>query len=170
MKIFVLTFITVVFPFFFCGCASDYSPAAQSSAKQLTECEILNPYQPDKAAFLPLSDVRSSDKNTGPDTITVYIALQDFSGSAVKAPAVFRFELYRFKPRSVDPKGKRMYIWEDIDLNSFENNNRYWRDYLRAYEFTLLYNCPECTKYVLEVTCILPAGRRLLATQILDKK
>jgi hypothetical protein len=156
--------------FFLCGCEQQYSPAPRPEKEAITEFETLNDYQPVKAVFLPLSDVRSSDKAADPDTITVYIALQDGAGSSVKAPVVFRFELYQFSPLSADPKGKRLYIWEDINLNTFKENNRYWRDYLRAYEFRLLYNCPDCRKYVLEVTCMNPSGTRLLADIILTKK
>ncbi len=152
----------------FAGCQPQYPP--RPAAETIPECETLNAYQPVKALFLPLSEVRSSDKNAGPDTITAYISLQDSAGSAVKAPAVFRFELYQFRTLSADPKGKRLYIWDDINLNAFNDNNRYWRDYLRAYEFGLLYNCPDCRNYVLEATCILPSGRRLPATITLDKK
>jgi hypothetical protein len=152
------------------GCEPDYSPAPRQSAQTITECEILNAYQPVKAVFLPLSDVQSSGKTSDPDTITAYIALQDSTGSAVKAPAVFRFELYQFSSFSADPKGKRLYIWDDINLNAFNENNRHWRDYLRAYEFRLLYTCPDCRKYILEVTCMAPSGTRLLADIILSKK
>ena len=156
--------------FFLCGCQPEYSQPARPVSDTITECEILNTYQPVKAVFMPLSEVRSSDNNSDPDTITAYISLNDSAGSAIKAPAVFRFELYQFRPLSADPKGKRLYIWDDTNLNSFKDNNRYWRDYLRAYEFKLIYNCPDCTKYVLEVTCMSQSGTRLLADIILTRK
>jgi hypothetical protein len=162
--------ILSVFMLFLCSCEPEYSPPARPVAGTITECEILKTYQPVKAVFLPLTEIQPSDETTGPDTITAYISLQDSAGLAVKAPAVFRLELYQFKPLSADPKGKRLHIWDDINLNAFNDNNRYWRDYLRAYEFSLLYNCPDCTKYVLEVTCMIPSDRRLPATITLDKK
>ncbi len=153
------------------GCEPDSSTSSGAVRGDIAEFESFNKaYQQVKAVFLPLSNVQPSDKTTEPDTITAYIALQDSVGSSIKAPAVFRFELYKFRPRSADPKGKRLYMWEDISLNAFNENNRYWRDYLRAYEFKLRYNCPECKNYVLEVTCMRPSGQRLLATITLDKK
>jgi hypothetical protein len=151
------------------GCETEYSPPVSPEDK-IIECEYLDPYQPVKAVFLPLSTVLAPDKAADPDTITAYISLKDSAGSSVKAPAVFRFELYQFRPLSTEPKGKRLYIWDDINLNAFNDNNRYWRDYLRAYEFRLLYHCPDCKKYVLEVTCMGPSGTRLLADIILTKK
>jgi len=171
MRNFIFLFVPfVVMLFISVGCEPEYSPPARPATETITECETLKAYQPVKAVFLPLSDVRPSDKPTDPDTITAYVALQDSAGSAVKAPAIFRFELYQFRPLSADPKGKRLYIWDNINLNAFTENNRYWRDYLRAYEFKLRYNCPDCKKYVLEATCTCPSGRRLLATITLDKK
>ncbi len=156
--------------FFLCGCEPDYSTSSGAVRDAISEFESFKAYQPVMAVFLPLSDVYPSDKPTEPDTITAYVALLDSAASALKAPAVFRFELYEFRPRSTDPKGKRLYMWQDITLNSFTENNKFWKDYLRAYEFRLQYDCPDCTKYVLEVTCMCPSGQRLIATTVLDKK
>lgn len=170
MKNFIFIFVPfVVMLLLSVGCEPQH-PAPRPVTETITEYQTLNAYQPIKAVFLPLSEVRSSDETVGPDTITAYISLQDSAGSTIKTPAVFRFELYQFKALSTDPKGKRLYIWNDINLNAFNDNNGHWRDYLRAYEFKLLYNCPDCRKYVLEVTCMSPSGTRLLAETILTKK
>lgn len=156
---------------FLCGCEPDYSTSSGAVRDAIAEFESFKAYQPLQVVFLPLSEVYISAKPTEPDTIMAYVALQDGAGSAIKAPASFRFELYHFKPRSADPKGRRLHMWEDISLNDFTENNEYWRDYLRAYEFRLQYNCrSECRRYVLEVTCTCPSGARLLATTILDRK
>jgi hypothetical protein len=152
------------------GCEPDYSASSGAVRDAIAEFESFRDYQPVKAVFLPLSDVYLPEKPYQPDTIMAYVALQDAVGSAVKAPAVFRFELYQFSPRSTDPKGKRLYMWDDISLDAFSENNKYWRDYLRAYEFKLQYDCPDCKRYVLEVTCMCPSGQRLMAAIILDKK
>jgi hypothetical protein len=151
------------------GCGSDPSVSSGAVREAIAEFEKFKAYHPTKAAFLPLSEIYVDEKADGPDTIMVYVALQDYEGSSVKAPAVFRFELYEFQPRSVDPAGKRLYIWDDFDLTAFYDNNIYWRDYLRAYEFKLEYECPDCKKYVLEVTCTSPFGNRLITSITLDK-
>jgi hypothetical protein len=152
------------------GCGPDTSVSSGAVKGAIAEFESFKAYQPVKAVFLPLSDVYMPDKSGQADTIVAYLALQDGVGSAVKAPAVFRFELYQFKPLSSDPKGKRIHIWDDMDLTAFADNNRYWRDYLRAYEFKFQYNCPNCLKYVLEVTCMCPSGARLTTSITLGKK
>jgi len=170
MKIYLLIVVVSVASFFLCGCEPDYSTSSGAVRDAITEFESFKAYQPVKVAFLPLSDVYPSDKPNQPDIIMAYIALHDIAGSAVKAPAVLRFELYQFSPRSADPKGKRLHIWDDISLNAFTDNNEYWRDYLRAYEFELQYDSREHKKYVLEVTCTCPSGARLLATTTLNIK
>jgi hypothetical protein len=69
-------------------------------------------------------------------------------------------------PRSSQPKGKRIFIWPDIDLTEVAMNNGRWRDFLRAYEFEMDLNfrpAPDNT-FVLEVTFTTPAGKRLSDT------
>jgi hypothetical protein len=140
-----------------------------SSTPARNVADSLQNYQPTSAIFLPLTNLKQSAEPHLPDTITAYIALQDSARCAVKAPAVFRFELYEFVPLSPEPKGKRLHIWPDIDLTSFRDNNEHWRDYLRAYEFEFSRLIPGQNKYILEVTCICPTDRRLTATTTIRK-
>ena len=153
----------------FAGCESDPSVSSGAVREAISEFESFKSYHPTKAVFLPLSEIYIAKKPGEPDTIMAYVALQDYKGSSVKAPAVFRFELYKYQARSIDPAGKRLYIWDDMDLMPFYDNNIYWRDYLRAYEFKFEYECHDCKKYVLEVTCTGPTGSRLITSIILDK-
>ncbi len=169
-KLVIISVLSVAILLLAAGCEPDYSTSSGAVRGAIAEFESFKAYQPVKAVFLPLSDIYPPGKPHQPDTIMAYVALQDGATSAIKAPAAFRFELYQFKPLSSDPKGKRLHIWEDIDLSAFTDNNKYWRDYLRAYEFKLEYSCTECIRYVLEVTCLCPSGQRLLATITLDEK
>jgi hypothetical protein len=169
-KFMIISALSVAVLLLAAGCEPDYSTSSGAVRDAIAEFESFRAYHPVKAVFLPLSDVYPAEKPHQPDTIMAYVALQDGAASAIKAPATFRFELYRFKPLSSDPKGKRLHIWQDIELSAFADNNEYWRDYLRAYEFKLEYSCPECIRYVLEVTCLCPSGQRLLATIVLDKR
>ncbi len=117
-------------------------------------------YAPVKVDIMPLTeyvdlgDARQSE-------IRLYVALLDSFGSQVKSPARFRFELYQQVPRSAEPKGKRVKIWPHLDLTDLPKNNEYWRDHLRAYEFTLTVEQSRERKHILQVTCICPNGRRL---------
>lgn len=56
----------------------------------------------------------------------------------------------------------RLTIWPDIDLAEPEKHNRYWKEYLKSYEFYLpLEFAPAANQnYLLEVTCLVD-GKRL---------
>lgn len=75
-------------------------------------------------------------------------------------------ELYQYVPRSSLPMGKRITVWDDVNLYRPEDNNQYWRDHLRAYKFDLQLNfLPQKGQtYILQATCITPSGRHLVDT------
>jgi hypothetical protein len=135
----------------------------------ISDFEKYKTYHPAKVVLLPISEVQKAEKANQSDTIVAYVQLQDAADVAMKGPGVFRFELYRYQPMAADPKGKRMHIWDDINLMDFMDNSEQWRDYLRAYEFKLDYYCPDCERYVLEVTCTSPWGQRMIDVLIIDK-
>ena len=93
--------------------------------------------------------------------LNIYVCLLDAYGEKIKAPGTLRFELYEYVQRSSESKGQRIAIWPDIDLNSPIENQKYWRDYLRAYEFALIAQASKDKTYILEVTCLYPTGKRL---------
>ena len=96
-------------------------------------------------------------------TINLYVSLLDSFGCQIKSPGVFRFELYERVQRSAEPKGKRVAIWQDIDLTDPVKNNDHWRDFLRAYEFNLPFEPRGSQSYILQATCLCPSGKRLSA-------
>jgi len=103
--------------------------------------------------------------------INLYVSLLDSFGCQIKSPGVFRFELYERVQRSAEPKGKRVAIWQDIDLTDPVKNNEHWRDFLRAYQFNLEFEIQNLKftltagsqSYILQATCLCPSGRRLSA-------
>ncbi len=120
-------------------------------------------FAPAKIGILPLTEF-SGPSGGGPGTtLRVYVALLDAFGSQIKAPGVLRFELYGHVPRSAEPKGQRIAIWPDIDLTRPVDNNKHWRDFLRAYEFDLDLQADRTKTFILEVTCISTDARRLRA-------
>jgi len=111
-------------------------------------------FAPVKVKILPLTkfiDVRSTEGKTA---IKSYVSLIDSFGSQIKAPGIFRFELYEYSQRSSEPKGKRVAIWPDIDLTNPAKNNDYWRDFLRAYEFNLPFEPAGDKSYILQTNCL----------------
>jgi len=162
-KFVVIVFVISVTALLFAGCETQSARPGVTAQDGIGEFEFYDEYQPVKAVFSPLTEIVAAEKEYLPEKITAIVFLRDSAGSQVKAPAVFRFELFKYIPRVSKPKGKRLHIWEDIDLNSFSENNRYWRDYLRAYEFNFEYDCAANTRYILELTAMTPEGRRLMS-------
>jgi len=117
-------------------------------------------YAPVKIDIMPLTEF-ASDSDTQRPKINVYVSLLDPFGSQTKSPGMFRFELYEYIQRSAEQKGKRAIIWPDIDLTNPLKNNDYWRDFLRAYVFSLPCEQTGNQDYILQVTCLCPNGKRL---------
>ncbi len=116
-----------------------------------------------KIGILPLTEL-SGPSGTGQGAkLSVFVTMLDAFGSQVKAPGVLRFELYEHVPRSAQTKGQRLTLWPDLDLTSPAENHKYWREFLRAYEFELDAQTTRDKTYVLEVTCLCPDGKRLSA-------
>jgi hypothetical protein len=128
-------------------------------------------YKPKKIKITPLTKF-VIDESEEISQLQLYIDVLDEFDSRIKAPVVFRFELYEYVPRSGEEKGKRISIWPDIDLTGPANNNEYWRDFLRCYQFTLDLEeqIEEDSSFVLQATCITTAGKRLTADFIIEYK
>jgi hypothetical protein len=85
----------------------------------------------------------------------------------LKSPAIFRFELYERVQYSTEPKGQRLKLWPDVDLTNAVDNNEHWRDFLRGYEFNLDFQPTANQSYILQLTCICQADKRLTTEFIL---
>ncbi|MFB0525190.1 MAG: hypothetical protein ACETVZ_06580 [Phycisphaerae bacterium] len=126
-------------------------------------------YAPVKIDIMPLTEFvsRGDAKGTSKRSrktrsqINVYVSLLDSFGSQKKSPGVFRFEMYEYVQRSAEPKGGRIAIWPDTDLTDAAENNKYWRDFLRAYQFNLPFELAVNQSYILQVTFLCPTGKRL---------
>jgi hypothetical protein len=205
-----LRFCLILVPFFLAGCSqpqmNDPKPAAQRAGSEdgsqdADQTVVPNPqsamlsspaatggrtpplpagFAPVKIGILPLTEWSGpSDAGQG-GRLNVFVTLLDAFGSELKAPGIWRFELYEYIPRSAQSKGQRLTLWPDVDLTNPVQNNKYWRDFLRAYEFTLDTGSPTQNSvlggptqagrdktYILEVTCMCPDGRRLSAEYVL---
>ncbi len=145
------------------GVCCEPANAAESSQKADSDSNQLSEYGPAKVEIMPLTEFTGDGDGKKPSKIKVYVSLLDAFDCQIKAPVVFRFELYDRVPLSADPKGQRILIWPDIDLNDADKNNKYWRDFLRAYEFDLPFEPKKGNSYILQVTALCPNGRRLSA-------
>ena len=124
-------------------------------------------FGPAKIGILPLTELSGSSKGEQNSRLNVYVTLLDAFGSQIKGPGTLRFELYEYVPRSAQRKGQRIAPARDIDLTRPVENHRYWRDFLRAYEFELDVPADPEKSHVLEVTCVCPEGKRLTSEYLL---
>jgi len=144
-----------------CGPATTESPLSGDNSSNLLS--TYTAYAPVKIDIMPLTEFIGAGEPEEASKINVYVSLLDSFDCQKKSPGVFRFELYEYVERSADEKGRRIIIWTDVDLTDAVENDKYWRDFLRAYEFNLLFDSESNRSYVLQVTCLCPSGRRLSA-------
>jgi hypothetical protein len=152
----------------FCtGCAMDGHPANDPNNEPGPTTTQLpgQLFSPNKVSIIPLTQFVKSEKPAELDFIRVYVELLDDFHSQIKSPGTFRFELYNRALRSVDPLGKRIEIWKDITLTNLNENNRFWREFLRTYEFRL--DLPHILQghFILQVTFTTPEGKRLTSNK-----
>jgi len=136
--------------------------SATKTDDDFKKLSVYSLYAPAKINIMPLTEFINTD-NVRQISIKPYVSLLDSFGSQIKSPGIFRFEIFQRALRSAKPKGKRVDIWEDIDLTDPAANNEYWRDFLRAYEFDLPFEPDASQSYILQVTCLCPNGRRIFA-------
>ena len=143
-----------------CGC--DHMGVDKSACPEdPAELGVYSGYTPAEINILPLTKIEAGDK--GSMAIRAYVSLMDGFGSQIKMPGQFRFELYEKVARSSEPKGKRVVMWPDFDLQTPGDNNRHWQDFLRTYKFDLDFQSQKGRHYVLQVTYMCPSGKRLAA-------
>lgn len=146
------------------GCRLLPEPAppqpVQTEIVDVSGCTL---YAPAKIDILPLTEFASVAAGALNGKINLYVALLDSFGVQMKSPGVFRFELYELIYRSAQPKGRRIFFWPEADLNDPVANNNCWRDFLRAYEFSLDLETAADQNCVLQVTFLSADGKRLSA-------
>lgn len=125
------------------------------------DASVYTIYAPTRIDIMPLTEFISLEDVQEGSKLNVYVSLLDSFGSQKKSPGVFRFELYEYIQRSAEPKGRRVTIWPDIDLTDVAENNKHWRDFLRAYEFNLPFESAVSQSYILQATFLSPTDKRL---------
>ena len=150
-----------ILSFFICGC--EPQPVKPLNTEQCIS--RIEAYGPATIEIVGLSELKAAAGGQGAANLKIFVKELDSFGSAIKAPFVFRVEMYEYAIRSPSPLGKRLEIWPDIDLTNSCKNNDQWRDYLRAYEFNFdVSSRIEFGRvYIIEATCLSPLGKRMSA-------
>ena len=162
-----LSSVVCLLTMFLGGAGCEQMPGLTGPATQTDDdfkrLSVYSHFAPAKINIMPLTEFISPG-DARQANINLYVSLLDSFGSQIKSPCVFRFELYQKVQRSSEPKGRRVIIWPDIDLTDLVENDEYWRDFLRAYEFNLPFELRlgrTNQSYILQVTSLCPTGRRL---------
>ena len=154
---------------FYAGCSTQ-PPGADSSPAQFQDSTSCSRFGPARIDVLPITSIAPASADDRDATINAYVCLIDAFDSQIKAPVIFRFELFQRLQRSADPKGKRLIVWPDIDLTDPAINSNLWQDFLRAYLFSLPLQKSSAENCILQVTVICPSGKRLTADYIVRTK
>lgn len=157
-------FLFLCFLLIFAGCQPASRPPQIPTpvTKDIDLSSFYTRFAPTKIDVLPLTELVASG-SVQRTRLNLYVSLLDAFGSQIKSPGIFRIELYEYVQRSADPKGRRIQIWEDIDLTDPVTNNNYWNDFLRTYRFDLPLDQAGNQIYILQVTCLCPNGSRLVS-------
>lgn len=164
MKVDTLMSWVILFVFFLCqaGCEhTQLSTEPASKTEHSSDVDLYTPYAPTKVDIMPLTGLVGLGSTEQLPQVDIYVSLLDSFGSQIKTPGIFRFEVYEYVRLSSEPFGKRIAIWPDIDLTNAAENNKYWQDFLRAYQFNLPFEPKGLQSYILQVTFLSPTGRRL---------
>ena len=127
----------------------------------------INLLLPREVRIHPFTGTRTFDEAEEIRGVEVRIEAIDAYGDATKAFGDFRFELYKFRQHSADPRGDRLAVWEESLLEP-EKNLLHWDNITRTYEFKLRWArpIPAGRRFVLVATFTSPFTQRLFAQRI----
>jgi hypothetical protein len=147
------------------GLAGGCQPTGDPKA---TVPEPIHLLLPQRIRIHPFTEARTFDESGGVRGVEVRIEALDAYGDATKAFGQFRFELYRFRPQSPDPKGPRVVAWPAIDLVDPEANAIHWDSVTRTYEFRLQWgrSIPVDYKFVLVAVFDSPFTERMFNERV----
>ena len=115
----------------------------------------------------PFTGMRTFDEVGGVRGIDARIEARDAYGDTTRAFGDFRFELYSFRPNSLDPKNKKIASW-DVSLLDSKDNNLHWDGITRTYKFKLQWDqpIPVGQQFVLVTVFSSPFTERLFSERV----
>jgi hypothetical protein len=111
--------------------------------------------------------MRTFDDAGGIKGIDVRIETKDSYGDTTRAFGDFRFELYSFRPNSLDPKDAKLATW-DVPLTDPNTNLLHWDSITRTYQFRLEWSrpIPVGQRFVLVAVFSSPYTQRTFAERV----
>ena len=122
---------------------------------------------PKTLSIHPFTGMRTFDDSGGVKGIDVRIEAKDSYGDTTRAFGDYRFELYTFRPNSLDPKNNRIAAW-DVPLTDPGVNGRHWDNITRTYKFRLQWDQSIAVgqRFVLVAVFSSPHTERLFAERV----
>jgi len=122
---------------------------------------------PKTISIHPFTGMRTFDDAGGTKGIDVRIEAKDSYGDTTRAFGDFRFELYSFKPNSLDPKDVKLATW-DVGLMDPATNMLHWDNITRTYQFRLEWSrpIPPGQQFVLVAVFSSPYTERTFAERV----
>ncbi|MBL7219156.1 MAG: hypothetical protein ISS69_03505 [Phycisphaerae bacterium] len=151
---------------------SNSKSAPLPMAREYTQIDVPQPVNlllPKSINIHPFTVTRTFDKDGGIRGVDVRVEAFNAFHEATKTFGSFRFEIYTFKPNSLEPKGTLCGIWEiEPSLLDPRENLRYWNRSQQMYEFKLQWDkpIPVGQKFVLVAVFTSPFTPRLTAQRI----
>ncbi len=122
---------------------------------------------PKTISIHPFTGTRTFDDAGGVKGIDVRIEAKDSYGDTTRAFGDFRFELYTYRPNSLDPKDTKIATW-DVPLSDPQTNLRHWDSITRTYQFRLQWSqpIPVGNRFVLVAVFSSPYGQRAFTERV----
>jgi len=159
-----LALLPAVAVVFYVGCAG---PENLGQGSKIAVPRPISLTLPKQIAIHPFTGIRLFDESGGIKGVDVRIQALDASGDSTKAFGDFRFELYVFRPNSLDPRGERLAVWE-VPVADPKINSLHWDNITRAYKFKLQWEqpIPVGKQYVLAAVFSSAFTERLMAQRV----
>lgn len=126
---------------------------------------------PQSIRIHPFTSVRMLDEAKGTKGLEVRIEALDAYQENTKAFGDVRFELYRYREQSADPRGKMVNSW-DVSIMNPKENLVHWDRITRAYIFKLqlFEKVPQGQPLVLVAVYSSPFTKRMTAQYVIPAR
>ena len=154
------------------GGAGSPQATTQPAVREYTQIDVPQPVNlllPKSINIHPFTVTRTFDQAGGIRGVDVRVEAFNAFHEATKTFGSFRFEVYAFKPNSLEPKGALCGIWEvEPSLLDPRENLRYWNRSQQMYEFKLQWDkpIPERQKFVLAAVFPSPFTKRMTVQRV----
>lgn len=127
-------------------------------------------FQPAEIHISFFTQSRDFDDKKGDDGIEIRVQPLDQFGDPTKAVGNWRFEVFKYRERSLERRSERLCHWY-VQMTTPEQSQRYYDSIDRSYRFPLLWDTPIApkTRVLIQATFYPPGGheKKLIAEYVI---